>query len=237
VAAVLRRQRELGGTIKLPAQSHRIAEGCGFEVYSVAVPERMIDGDDWRSYRGHPLLRVKAGAHLPSVGGGVDWEAGAPWFAVGNTLRQGSRLSAPKTVETAEKPAPTFGALVADLCARRGADRALCATYAAGSQPAPDGNGDRAWRRVRRVVQKDWPAAARRFEELGKALDRGLLLDRGRGETRRQSCQALLVDACSGDIAEVCAVTPDEREAPCPGTRLPDGRCEVVRFARLPTLD
>ncbi len=182
VAAVLRRQHEQGGAVKLPAQSRRIAEGCGFDVFSVAVPAHMIDGDDWRDYRGHPLMRVKAGRHLPAVGGGVDWEAGAPWFAIGNTLRQGSR-------------------------------------------------------RVRHTIQKDWLESFRRLDDHQQALDKGLALDRGRGETRRQSCQPLLVDACTGDIAEVCAVTPEDREPPCPGVRLSDGRCEIIRFARLPALD
>ncbi|HEY2899452.1 MAG TPA: hypothetical protein VGL59_02670 [Polyangia bacterium] len=257
VAAVLRRQRALAGTITLPGPCarrgggcvaaaapgaplvRRIGSGCGFDLWNVSPAgdgdsggDSGGDSNDWREFHGLSLLRTKIGAVPANASFASERDLGAPWFSVGNTLRQGSHLSAPTP---ADKAPPTFNDLAAALCALRGADRALCTAYAAGGQPAEPRRASliERWRRVRSAVQKDWPAAYRRFEARQEALSRGLALDRARGETRRQSCQPLLVDACTGDVAELCAVTPDEREPPCSGQRLPDGRCEVVRFGRL----
>jgi len=260
IGAVLRRQRELAGPIKLPPPctkagvdcpagaspggmiaspggviGRRVAQGCGFDVWSVVVPgDAGVGGDrdDWIEWHGQPLVRVKAGhgpVEPPTIG---ERDRGAPWFAIGNTLRQGSLLSAPAA---AGKATATFSELAAALCGRRGVDGRLCATYAALGQP-PDlasAIADGRWRRMRQAMKRDWPTAYRRFEAQQKALERGLALDRVRGETRRQTCQPLLIDACSGDIGEMCVVTDDERKPPCPQRRLPDGRCPVYRFARL----
>lgn len=212
----------------------RVAQSCGFDVWSVVVPGGAAGGDrdDWIERHGQSLVRVKTG-HGPVDPPTIDdRDRSAPWFAVGNTLRKGSLLSAPAS---AEKATATFSELAAELCGRRAVDRRLCATYAALGQPPDLANAiaDGRWRRMRQAMKKDWPTAYRRFEAHQQALERGLALDRVRGETRRQTCQPLLIDACSGDIAEMCAVTDDEREPPCPERRLPDGRCPVYRFARL----
>jgi hypothetical protein len=251
IAAVLRRQRALARPLKLPPPctktgdgclagaspsgvvGRRVAQGCGFDVWNVVVPGggNGGDGDDWIESHGQSLVRVKAGqgpVDPPTIG---EHDRGAPWFAVGNTLRQGSLLSAP----AAGKATATFSDLAAELCGRRGVDRQLCATYAALGQPPELASAvaDGRWRRMRQAMKIDWPTAYRRLEARQQALEHGLALDRARGETRRQSCQPLIIDACSGDIAEVCAVTGDDREPPCPERRLPDGRCPVYRFARL----
>jgi hypothetical protein len=224
----------LAGTSPSGVVGRRVAQSCGFDVWSVVVPGGAAGGDrdDWIERHGQSLVRVKTG-HGPVDPPTIDdRDRSAPWFAVGNTLRKGSLLSAPAS---AEKATATFSELAAELCGRRAVDRRLCATYAALGQPPDLANAiaDGRWRRMRQAMKKDWPTAYRRFEAHQQALERGLALDRVRGETRRQTCQPLLIDACSGDIAEMCAVTDDEREPPCPERRLPDGRCPVYRFARL----
>ena len=83
------------------------------------------------------------------------------------------------------------------------------------------------------LVGAEWPRASRRLARWQRELARGLRLSGCSGEETRQTCTPLLVDPCTGDVGEVC-LRLSKDELRCQGRRLPDGRCELYRFARLP---
>ena len=252
ITAVLARQREVFGELRLsPAcrraggacreyqdqdlLGRRVATGCGFDVHDVTrIATSGYSNGDWDRSLGHALTRSRRGdpPATPWVGG---YDPYAPLFAIGNTLRAGNYFAVPEGPVNRRHDARDFADLVADVCQRRGGDAQACTTYADGRGPdvfGPPGSSAE-WRRVRALVRRDWPTSSKRLEARLGAIERGLALDVRQGEQQRQQCQPLLVDPCTGDIAEVCLVTPSPELEACRGTRLPDGRCQVYRFARL----
>lgn len=96
-------------------------------------------------------------------------------------------------------------------------------------QPAGDEN------RVAALIANDWPRASRRMARWHLELASGARLSKPAGETLRQDCTRLLIDACTGDLGEVCTRLGADNPS-CDGELLPDGRCRQYHFVRLPLL-
>jgi hypothetical protein len=263
VHRVLARQRALFGSLRVPPLCRAegagcvagtdanedivgriVSSGCGVQVWAVGELSFGGLGDGyWVDAEGRPLTRVPAGApfHRPGAGGprrhahaewlGVLQDADAPAFAIGNTFRAGYVLRnagqyGPKTQCEAD--------VIAQACKARDLSALdACFAYAAGGR-SPWSDDTAAWSRVAKLIAADWPGASRRLARWQRELDIGLRLDPMNGEEHRQTCEPLLIDPCTGDIAEVCAVLAIDQGLRCDGKRLPDGRCERYRFARLP---
>ena len=95
----------------------------------------------------------------------------------------------------------------------------------------PEGDQDR----VASLIASDWPRASRRLARWQLELASGARLSRAAGEDVRQVCRRLLLDACTGDLAEVCT-NPKADDQSCDGELLPDGGCRQYHFVRLPLL-
>jgi hypothetical protein len=255
VHRVLARQRVLFGSLRLPPLCRSegagcvagtdpneailgriVARGCGAQVWAVQELSHggMSDAlwaDAWADAEGRPLTRVPAGAPIHRPSAVLDWYDYAPAFAIGNTFRAGYVFhNAGQVGPGVQREAD----VIAEACWDRDSSAwDLCAAYAAGGRPT--GNYEPAdWNNVAKQVSADWPRASRRLARWQRELGSGLRLDPRNGEERRQICEPLLIDACTGDIAEVCALLTIDRAVRCDGQRLPGERCERFRFARLP---
>ena len=251
VHRVLARQRELFGSLRLPPPcravgagcvagtepdllGRNLAKGCGAQVWAVTEQSSSGLSDGlWGTPEGSVLTRVTAGAPFHRPDASMTWhDRYAPAFAIGNTFRAGDVFR--KSGDLRRGRPRRERDVIADACkARDPSSWDECDAYAAGGSPAWQSD-PAARKRVVEQVNADWPRASRRLARWQRELDRGLRLDPMNGEERRQICEPLLVDACTGDIAEVCAVLDIDDGGLCDGRRLPDGRCEGFRFARLP---
>jgi hypothetical protein len=85
-------------------------------------------------------------------------------------------------------------------------------------------------------AERGWPRASVRLRRWQRELANGARLRLWDGESHREICARLLMDACTGDLGEVCTSRESSDDTFCEGELLPDGRCREYHFARLPLL-
>ena len=136
-----------------------------------------------------------------------------------------------------DEPSHSEADLVEEACVAKQGNPVFCSAYAGGYDPhqvvneQPKGDENR----VAALIANDWPRASRRLARWQLELASGARLNKSAGEIVHQICTRLLLDACSGDLGEVCT-SLDVDDPSCEGELLPDGRCRRYHFVRLPLL-
>jgi hypothetical protein len=226
-----------------------VARGCGMAIWSVRDAFMGVGGlgnGSWDNWSGHWLVRLSQGAlpRRPSEEGRLDvryinYEETTAPRTVANSYREGNYFNQPRRPghDSLGRVKMTQRDLMEELCQTFSDDLSeSCRVYLdggdlrVGERVSPAGAS-----RIRKAFVRHWPSTAERLERWERELKHGVRLDPTLGEGYRQVCTPVLVDACTGDVAEVCLVKTSGFER-CDGTRLPDGRCEAWRWGKLPRL-
>jgi hypothetical protein len=231
---LLARQEALFGPIALPPNgAHLVARGCGNQIWAIQDTNRpgtMGDGG-WGGYA-HDwfLVRLPAAAAAREPDGSYE-----SMVYFDNTELRGNLLEHSPGSDRKEPPAEAD--LVEEACVAKHGEPIYCSAYAWGYDPSRLVNAlsEDDQKRVAALVASDWPRASRRLARWQVELHSGVRLDTSGGVEVRRTCTRLLLDACTGDLGEVC--TEWEADDPsCDGDLLPDGRCRQYDFVRLPLL-
>ena len=242
---VLARQQALFGPLRVPPLCEKLggactkpqdggfarllAEGCDTRVWGVQPGAvgglgdgRWGGGDDWR------LLRLPA-ASPPRQPAFMETDV-----TIGGSVRSGDVFA---NGERFGEPIYNASDVICDSCVAGKADHDLCRAYTSGGSPDRDVDAEekRDWRKVAAVVAAAWPRASRRLARWQRELARGVRLDPIEVELESWDCTPLLLDACTGDVGEVCTGLSRD-DTSCEDGRLPDGRCRQYHFTRLPLL-
>ena len=242
---VLARQQALFGPLRVPPLCEKLggactepedgglarplAEGCGTKVWGVQ-PDGVggLSDGSWGGGDDRRLLRLPA-ASLPRQPAFRETDV-----TIGRSVRSGNVFA---NGERYGEPIYNASDVIYDSCVAGKADPDLCRAYSSGGSPDRDVDAEEkgAWRKVAAVVAAAWPRASRRLVRWQRELARGVRLDPTEVELESWDCTPLLLDACTGDLAEVCTGLSRD-DASCEDGRLPDGRCRQYRFTRLPLL-
>jgi hypothetical protein len=248
VHRVLARQEALLGAVALPPRcpaqdgacvavgapylARVVARGCGNQVWALQMMGNVgtIGNGHWGGYLDDRQL-----VRLPSAAKPREPE-GSPVY-IEDSLSWGDLFHG---YQMDPDPTHTEADLIDEACAARQGNPVLCSAYARGTLAsretiAPSRDD---WNRVEALIAHDWPRASRRLARWQRDLASGARLDASDGEEQRQTCTRLLIDACTGDLGEVCTLREEDGDdaQPCDGELLPDGRCRQYHFTRLPLL-
>jgi hypothetical protein len=220
-----------------------IARGCGNTVWTVEEMGGGAVGDgSWSYSLGRILARVPSGTPPFELTSG---SLGESWIinGIGNSYRGGNVFDVPERGHFAQVMPDgkmksytpiSFPWLVENLCSKRGIAWEACSAVAKGNSAPPATEAEaRQEKRARSAILRDWPEDFPRMKRLRADLFSGRVMDKSQGESIRRQCQPILIDACTGDLGEVCQHTLGG-PSPCLGRSLPDDRCEVYRYVRLP---
>lgn len=220
-----------------------VARGCGNTIWTVEYMGGGTVGDgSWSDSLGHTLARVPSGTPPFDLTSGSlgDW-----WIinGIGNSYRGGNLFHAPKPGLVSQRMPDGkmrsytpigFPWLAENLCIKRGIAWEACSAVAKGSSALPASESEaRQEKRARSAIMRDWPQDFLRIKRLRADVLSGRVMEKSQGESTRRQCQPILIDPCSGDLGEVCQHTL-AGPSPCSGRSLPDDRCEVYRYVRLP---
>lgn len=215
-----------------------VAKGCGHAVWAVNALDdgAAFGGGSWMKWDGSWLTRLGEGERLREPDESdfnlARVTPSRPPFAIRNTLRQGNIFRShrgPGTPQTHDSVGRRYRTLEAELieatCTEAGFEHDLCTRYARGGELGPiRGTRGEPIQRMRAHVDREWPRASRRLRQWQKDLANGTRLDALSGESVRETCHPVLIDACTGDVAERCTAA---------GRDAPD---DTWRFGRLPRL-
>jgi hypothetical protein len=236
IRRLLARQEALLGPVPLPPKgAHVVARGCGNEIWALQPDygrRATIGNGGWGGYAHEwHLVRLPAGAQAREPEDGLRW---SPVYF--DDSEQRGNLFHDYQGDLDEEP-QTEADLVEEACVAKQGNSVFCSAYARGYDPFqlvnPQPEGDE--NRVAALIASDWPRASRRLARWHRELASGARLSKPAGEEVRQDCTRLLIDACTGDLGEVCTRREDD-DPSCDGELLPDGRCRQYHFSRLPLL-
>jgi len=211
-----------------------IARGCGNQIWALQMTSNLgtIGNGGWGGYDDdRQLVRLPAATKLREPAGSPVYIVDS--FAWGN-LFKGYQIDRGRGDET-----HTEAELIEEACIAKQGNPDLCSAYARGrpTSRAATAPSDDDRNRVEALIASDWPRASRRLARWQLELANGARLNVADGEEQRQTCTRLLIDACTGDLGEVCTLRQaDDDDTSCDGELLPDGRCRLYHFVRLPLL-
>jgi hypothetical protein len=213
-----------------PNGAHVVARGCGNQVWAIQDTGNRgtIGNGRWGGYS-HEWHLVR----LPAAAEARDSEGSPVYFD--DTESRGDFFHGYQ-MDRDEEP-HTEADLVEEACVAKQESAVLCSAYARGYDAfnlvTALSEDDR--KRVAALVASDWPRASRRLARWQLELASGVRVDTSGGKEVERTCTRLLLDACTGDLGEVC--TGWQADDPsCDGELLPGGRCRRYHFVRLPLL-
>lgn len=248
---VLARQEELLGAVALPplcaAQDGAcvavhdgrylgrvVARGCDNQVWALQLMGNVgtIGNGRWGGYTDdRQLVRLPYEAKLREP-------EGSPVYIV-DTLAWGDLFRGYQMDHGRADETHSEADLISEACVAKDGNPDICAAYAWG-QPVPRATiapSEDDQNRIEALIALDWPRASRRLARWQRELVNGARLNERDGEEQRQTCTRLLIDACTGDLGEVCTLrNADADDSSCDGELLPDGRCRRYEFTRLSLL-
>jgi hypothetical protein len=153
-----------------------------------------------------------------------------------DSVDEGSGFPGDQRPDAERDATHTEAELIQEDCVAQGGSPPLCAAFATGGRSIQKVGASAAERaRVEALLRTDWPRSSSRLQRWQRELADGTRLAASSGEQNREICARLLIDACTGDLGEVCTSNRRDADGPvCDGELLPDGRCRRYRFARLP---
>jgi hypothetical protein len=245
VFRVLARQEALFGPVKLPTpcaernackstggrtaydQAQVIAQGCGNQIWALEMSNHnvgTIGNGGWGGYDDDRLL-----VRLPV---GANPRESRDHVYIVDTAAFGNEFN---NYQADRDDSHSEAELIEEDCVANQGDQKLCGSYAWG-HPIEQGAAPADRRQVEALLARDWPRAWVRLQRWQRDLASGARLRLWEGEEYNETCARLLVDACTGDLGEVCTRRDAPDDTACEGELLPDGRCRQYRFERLPLL-
>jgi hypothetical protein len=259
ITRILERQLHLFGTTRLPEKCEQVGgacvripyaddthmppfagrpinKDCGVQTWTLNELGEKFNGDGlWSGGSGQRIIRIPTGSPPVALGAVHSSDPSQPWNSLENTYVEGDLGNAPDNWSS-NRPGSNDHSLLSvasRICVQRGGDVQLCREWITGTWRASADSENESWRRVGEIVAREFPDLYRWSMRRRSALERGEILDENMGQSIGRKCQALLIDACTGDLAEVCQEAMPA-PVPCPGRLLSDKRCEILYYKWVP---
>jgi hypothetical protein len=220
-----------------------IAQGCGNQIWAIeeagTINVSSSTGDWGGVSDDRRLVRLPVAAKVrePNYTVAVGLRAAPATFYIVDTTNEGNEFDHHYQPDAAEdEETHPEAELIEEDCVTHQGSEPLCAAYAWGDRSVEKmGASDADRARVQDLLGRGWPRAFRRLQRWQRELADGARLASYFGQRHHEICARLLIDACTGDLGEVCTSNREDPDGPpCDGELLPDGRCRRYRFARLP---